>query len=154
MAERDAWLHRDHGNAGVDDVEPGHVGGAGEGRIDFGGIAIVIVEGDVVGDVIVKLRRAGPGGFGGIGHRRQRLDVELDRFGRVARLRHRFGHDEGEGIADIAHLVGRKRHAVGLQQGRAVAALQRQAADEGLVAGRFHVGAGPHPEHAGHRLRA
>ena len=112
------------------------MGGAGEGRIDLGGVAIVIVERDVVRDVIVELRRAGLGRVGGIGHGRQRLDVELDGFGGIARLRHRLGHDEGHGIADIAHLVGRQRHAVGLQQRRAVAALQRQTADEGPVVGR------------------
>ena len=111
------------------------MGGAGEGRVDLGGVAIVIVQRDVVGDVIVELRRAGLGGFLGVGHGGQRIDVELDRFAGIARLRQRLGHHEGHGIADIAHLVGHQRHAVGLQQRRAVAALQRQAAGEGVVAG-------------------
>ena len=126
--------------------------GTGEGRVDLRGVAIVIIERDVVGDVIVKLRRAGLCGFGGIGDGGQRLDVELDGFRGIARLRQRFGHHEGDGIADEAHLVGRQRMAVGLQQRRAVAALQRQAAGEGIVAGGRHVGAGPHAEHARHRL--
>ena len=101
------------------------MGGAGEGGVDLGGVAIVIVERDVVGDVVVELRRAGLGGFGGIGDGGKRLDIEFDGFGGVARLRQRLGNDEGDGIADEAHLVGRQRHAVGLQQRRAVAALQR-----------------------------
>ena len=109
--------------------------GAGERRVDLGGVAIVIVERDVVGDVVVELRRAGLGRFLGIGHRRQRIDIEFDGFGGVARLRQRLGDHEGHGIADIAHLVGHQRRAVGLQQRRAVAVLQRQAAGEGAIAG-------------------
>ena len=123
-----------------------------ERRVDLGGVAIVIIERDVVGDVIVKQRRAGFGRFRGIGHGRQRLDVEFDRFSGIARLRQCFRDHEGHGIADEAHLVGRKRKAVGLQQRRAVAALQRQAAGEGVVAGGFEVLAGPDTEHARHRL--
>ena len=128
------------------------MGGGGEGGVDLGGVAIVIVERDVVGDVIVELRRAGLGGFRGVGHGRQRIDIEFDGFGGVARLRQRLGDHEGHGIADKAHLVGHQRRAVGLQQRRAVAVLQRQAAGEGVVIGGGEVGAGPDPEHAGHRL--
>ena len=126
--------------------------GAGERRIDLVGVAIMIIERDIVGDVVVKLRRAGFCRFRGIGHGRQRLDVEFDGFRRVARLRQRFRDHEGDGIADEADLVGRQRRAVGLQQRRAVAALQRQAAGEGVVAGGGEIGAGPDPEHAGHGL--
>ena len=79
---------------------------AGERRVDLRGVAIMEIERDIVGDVIVELRRAGLGRFLRIGHRRQRFDVDLDRFRRVARLRHRLGDDEGDGVADIAHLVG------------------------------------------------
>ena len=125
--------------------------GGGEGGVDLGGVAVVIVQRHVVGDVIVELRRAGLGGFGGIGHGRQRIDIDFDRFGGIAGLRHCFGDDEGDGIADIAHLVGHQRGAVGLQQRRAVAALQRQAAGEGSVIGGGEIGSGPDPEHAGHR---
>ena len=76
---------------------------------DLGGVAIVVVERDIVRDVVVELRRAGLGGFLGIGHRGQRLDIELDGFGGVARLRQRLGDHEGDGIADEAHLVGHQR---------------------------------------------
>ena len=40
-------------------------------------------------------------------HRRQRLVVDLDQFGGVARLRQRLGDHEGDAVADEAHLVGR-----------------------------------------------
>ena len=126
--------------------------GAGKRSVDLGGVAIVIVERDIVGDVIVKLRRAGLGGFGGVGHGGQRLDVELDRFRGVACLRQRFGDHEGHGVADETHLVARQRMAVGLQQRRAVTAFQRQAAGEGVVTGGRKIFAGPDAEHAGHRL--
>ena len=107
----------------------------GERRVELGGVAIVIVERDIVRDVVVELRRAGLGRLGGVGHGGQRIDVDHHGFGGVARLRQRLGHHEGHGIADKAHLVGHQRRAVGLQQRRAVAVLQRQSAGEGGVVG-------------------
>ena len=150
--QRHARLHRHHGDAGVDDIELGHMRCRGERRVDLGAVAIVIIERNVVRDVIVEQRRAGLGGFRGIGHGGQRLDVEFDGLRRIARLRQRFRDHKGDGIADKAHLVGRQRRTVGLQQRRAVPALQGQAAGEGAVTGRFKVLAGPDAEHARHRL--
>ena len=150
--QRHARLHRDDGDAGVDDVELGHMRGGSKRRVDLRGVAIVIVERDVVGDVVVEQRRAGLGGFRSVGHGGQRRDIEFDGFSGIARLRQRFRDHEGHGIADEAHLVGRKRGAVGLQQRCAVAALQRQAAGEGVVAGGFEILASPDAEHARHRL--
>ena len=69
----------------------------------------MIVERDIVGDVIVKLRRARLGGIGGVGHGGERLDVEFDRFRGVACLRQRFRDHEGHGVADETHLVARQR---------------------------------------------
>ena len=114
------------------------------------GIAEVIIERDVVGDVIVKLRRAGLGRFLGVGDRRQRIDVDLDRLGGIAGLHERFGDNKRDRIADIAHLVGHQRGAIGLMERRAVAALQRQRTGEGAIAGGDQIGSGPHAEHAGH----
>ena len=111
-----ARFHRHYGDAVIDDVELGHMGGARKRRIDLGGVAVVIVERDVVGDVLVELRRAGLCRFRRIGDGRQRVDVDLDCFGGIACLRRGLRDDNGYGIADKAHLVGRKRRAVGLQQ--------------------------------------
>ena len=97
--------------------------GAGKGGFDPGGIAIVIVERDIAGDVIIELRGAGFCRLRRIGHRGQRLDLKLHGFRSIARLRHCFRHDEGDGVADEAHLVARQRRAVGLQQRGAVAVL-------------------------------
>ena len=38
--------------------------------------------------------------------RRQRLVVDLDQLGGVARLRQRLGDDEGDAVADMADAVG------------------------------------------------
>ena len=147
-----ARLHRHDGDAGVDDIELCHMRGAGERGFDLGGVAIVIIQRHVVGDVIVKLRRAGLCGFLGIGDGGQRIDVDHDGLAGIACLRQRLGHHERDGIADIAHLVGHQRGAVGLQQRRAVPVFQRQAAGEGAVVGGGEIGSGPDPEHAGHGL--
>ena len=148
---RGARLHGDHGDAGVDDVETGDMGGRSEGGIQRGGVAIVIVERHVVRDVVVELRCAGPGGLLGVRHRRQRVDVDCHGLGRVARLRQRFRHHERDRIAHEANLVGHQRQAVGLQQRRAVAVLERKPAGEGRVVRQ--VRAGPDAEHAGHCTR-
>ena len=128
------------------------MGGGGERRLDLVAVAVVIIQRDIVGDMVIELRRAGFCGFSGVGHGGQRLDVEFHGLCGIARLRQGFGDHEGQGVADKAHLVGRQRGAVALQQRRAVPALQGQAAGEGIVAGRFQVLAGPDAEHARHRL--
>ena len=150
--QRHARLHRHHGDAGVDDIEFCHMRGSGKRGVDFCAVAIVIIERDVVRDVIIELRRAGFCGLRGIGHGRQRLDVEFDGLRRIARLCRRFRDHEGDGIADKAHFVGRQRRTVGLQQRRAVPALQGQATGERVVTGGFEILAGPDAEHTRHRL--
>ena len=126
--------------------------GTGESGFNFGGIAIVVIQCDIVRDVIVKLRRARFCRFLGISNRRQWIDVHHHRFGSIARLRQRFGDHERHRIADITHLVGHQSGAVGLQQRRAIAVLQRQAAGEGAIIGLGQICTGPDPEHARHFL--
>ena len=94
--------------------QPGDVRGLGEGLGDLRGIAVVVIEHDVAGHVVVELRRAGRGGLARLGDRRQRLDVELDRLGGVLRLHPRLGDHEGHRVADEAHLVGGQRLALRL----------------------------------------
>ena len=56
--------------------------------------------------VVPHFRRAILGGVFEQRHRRQRLVVDLDHVGRVARLRERFGDDEGDAVTHEARLVG------------------------------------------------
>ena len=56
-------------------------------------------------DCLPDLGRALLGGILEIDHRRQRLVLDLDQFGGVARLRQRFGDHEGDPVADIADPV-------------------------------------------------
>ena len=125
---------------------------AGKDCFDLGGVAVMIIQRHIVGDVIVKLRRAGLCRFLGISDGRQRVDIDHDRFAGIAGLRKRFGDDERNGIADVAHLVGHKRGAVSLKEGRAVAALEWQPAGERAVIGAGEIGSRPDAEHTGHRL--
>jgi hypothetical protein len=125
----------------------------GEGVGDLGGVAKMIVQRHIVRDVIVELRRAGFCRFLGAGHGRQRVDIQHHGFAGVARLRQRLSHHKRHGVADKTHLVADQCGTVRLQQRRAVAALQRQAAGVGAVIRRREVGAGPDAQHARHRLR-
>ena len=152
LGESCTRLHRHHRDAGVDHIELGHVGSGGKGGLDFRAVAVMEIERDIVGNVIIELGRAGLCGLGGVGHGRQRLDIDLDGFGGITRLCQRLRDHERHGITDKADLVDCKRHAVGLQQRRAVAVPQRKAANERLVVGAGQIGSRPHPKHAGHHL--
>ena len=85
--------------------------GLGEGGRDLLAVAVVIVERDVAGRFVVDQRRAGSRGVLRPHDRGQRIDVDLDRLGGVLGLQRRLGDDEGDGIADEAHLVGRRAPA-------------------------------------------
>ena len=125
----------------------------GEGLGDLGRVAIVVVDADIAGRVVEHDRRAGLGRFARVGHRRQGVDVEHDRLGRVLGLRQRLGHDEGHRVAHEAHLVGGQRMARRRLHRRAVAVGHRDQGLERTVARRVEVGAGPYAQHARHRLR-
>ena len=149
--DRGARLHRVDDEAAVDQPQPGDVRGLREGLRDLGGIAVEVVERDVAGHVVIELRRAFGRGFARPGDGGQRLDLDLDRFGRILRLRRRFGDHHRERIADEAHLVGRQRGALRLLHLGAVAVLERHDAFERAIGRK--VMAGVDREHAGHALR-
>ena len=75
---------------------------------DFGGIAIVIVERDVVRHLVEHKRRARLYRFGWLEHHGQRFDVERDSFGRIFGLRHGFCDHAGNRIAHETHLITSK----------------------------------------------
>ena len=126
--------------------------GAGERGVDLGGVAIVIVERDVVRDVIVELRRAGLGGLRGVGHGGQRLDIEFDGLAASRACASVSATTKATGSPTKRTLSVISAGRLVCRQRRAVAALQRQAAGEGVVVGGGEVRAGPDAEHARHRL--
>ena len=80
--------------------------GAGEGGVGRLLVAEHQAEGVVAGRVVVPhLQRVGLGGVFDVDQRRQRLVVDLDQLGGVARLRQGLGDDKGDPVADVADAV-------------------------------------------------
>ena len=153
FCDRRARLHCIDDNAVVAQLEPRHVGGAGKGGGHRLAVAKVKVEPDITGDVVIEKRSTGRGRCASSRDRRQRVDVDEDRFGGVLGLGDGFGDDGGNRLADMADLALRQRIADGAQHRRAVAVVhdlpRRQRAD----AARLEFGRGVDGEHARHALR-
>ena len=111
-------------------------------------------EGDVAVRIVVPhLRRAILRGVADQRHRGERLVVDLDHVGGVARLRLRLGHHEGDAVADEAHLLGLQHlleNAMAL--GRADV-FRHQAGRERTEMIGSAVRAGQHQHDAGRGLR-
>ena len=148
---RRARLHRAHDHAAVDEIELGDVRRLGERLRDLVGIAIEIVERDIVRHVVIKLRRARLRSVARPRHSGQRLDIDFDGFGGVLRLHRRFGDHHRDRIADEAHLVGHQREALRLLHLAPVAVLERHRAFHRPVGGKIR--AGIDRQHARHCLR-
>ena len=151
--DRRARLHRVDDHAIIDEPEANDVGGARECLRDLVGIAIVIIERDVVRRFLVERRRAGFCRLARPGHRGQRLDLDRDRLGGFACLNRGLGDHERQRIADEAHLVGRQRRPRRLAHLGAVAILECHDAFERAVAGGREILAGERAEHARHGAR-
>ena len=150
FADRRARLHGGDHHALIGGLQPRDVLGLGKGLGDFGGIAIVEIERDIVRHRIEQQRRARLDRVGGLEHRGERLDIEHDGLGRVLGLGDGLRNHAGDRIADIAHLVGGQRRPRRVADRRAVAVLERQVAFERAVAGQ--IGGGIDRQHARHRL--
>ncbi len=125
----------------------------GERFRHLGGVAVMEIQEDVAGRLVVQLRRAGLRPVRGRRHRRQRVDVEDDRLGRVLRLRHGLGDRERHRLAGIAHARLGERRPPGMMPRRAVAVLRRERAFQGLDPGRLEIGRAIDAEHARHLAR-
>ena len=128
--------------------EPRFQGRCGESGPHRGGVAGLVFEGEVAGDVLVQLRRARP-------RRRVETDrggkiaiLERDFLGGVLRERRALRDREGHGLADVVHLLVRERGPEGFFLLLASHALIRHSAGKRLPAGRRIVGAGEHEMHA------
>ena len=108
LADRGARLDRVGGDAGVVELERDHVLGVGKRGVGRVLVAHHQRERDVVRRLVPHRRRARLHRILDGDDRRQRLVVDLDQFGGIARLRQRFGDHEGDAVADRAHLVGGK----------------------------------------------
>ena len=150
LADGRARLDRIHHQALIDQRQLHDMRRLGEGLGDLVLVAIVIVERDIVRHVIPDLRRAGFRRVARGHHRRQRLDVERDRFGRVLGLRDRLGDHAGDRVADVTHFVAGERRPRRIADRRAIAALERQIAFEPAIGGK--IGRGQDREHARHGL--
>ena len=107
-SDRRARLDRVHHDAAVDDAQPGDMRGAGKGRRDLAGIAEMVVEDHIAGDVVIELRRARFDGIFAGRDRGKDLDVEQYGLGGIARLNGGAGHDHRDGVPDKPHFVGRQ----------------------------------------------
>ena len=152
-ADRAARLHvlrmdaRDH-IAPFDDM-----GGLGECRLGRRAVAALGGVRDVVRIVVPHARRIRFRRFGDRRHRRQRLVVHDDEFGRVLRLRQRLGDHHRHRIADIACAIDDQRGTLRREHRRAVALLARHRRLRHGDAVVRVVGAGVDRDHAGRALR-
>jgi hypothetical protein len=153
LADRGARLHRVRHQPVVDDVERRDVRGGPDRGVD--GVAVVLdeapVEAAVAVELVVHLRRTGLERGAHVDDRRQRLDLELDRLGRVARLRQRLGDDGGDRVADVAHLALGEHRMLRLEHRLAEAVGDLPAA--GHTADGGEVLGGEDLQHTGHRGR-
>ena len=117
---------------------------------DFFRVAIMKIEREIVGHLVEHQRRARLDRLGGLEHRRERLDIERDRFGGVLGVGNGLRDHTGDRIADETHFVGGQRRPRHVMDRRAVAVLQRHVAFEPAITGE--IVRGQHGEHARHRL--
>jgi hypothetical protein len=125
--------------------------GLGEGGGDLLAVAVMVVERDIARRFVVDQRRVRTHGLVRPGDGGQRVDLDLDRLGRVLRLQRRLRHHEGDRVADEAHLVGRQRRPRRLLHRRAVAIVERHDAFERAIGAE--IGAGIDAEHPRHGAR-
>ncbi len=85
-------------------------------------------------------------------HRRQRLVLDLHQLGGIARLGGRLGDDEGDPVADEAHLLGIEHRLEGAMPLRGAEVLRHQMRGEAAELFGCGVGAGEHTKHAGRGL--
>ena len=116
--------------------------------VDGGGVAEVIVERNVARNVVVQQRRARARGVFQADDGGERIDIDLDGFGRILGGEHGLGDHASDGIADVAHLVLGERAAPRLFQRRAVTAFERHIAFQRAVA--LEIRGGIDREHSRH----
>jgi hypothetical protein len=132
----------------VDDIERRHVRGLRERGVGRGLVAVAPVVADVVRHAVVHERPARVRRARRIDRRGQLVVIDLDEFGRVLRLLHRFRDDERDLIAHVQHLVVRDDGMRRLVHRRAVGAVDEPAARQAADVLARHILAGKYADHA------
>ena len=144
-------FHRIDHDAVVDHGQAGDMGGGGEQRLGFRFRADFPVEAQIAGCLRPHLHRIRRNRRGEVGDGGQQVVLHHDGFQRIAPGLHGFGHHEGDGFADMAHLALGQGVARRADLLAAVAIFQfhqhRQQAD--LVG--LQIGVGVDRAHAGKR---
>ena len=118
LSDGDTRLHRVADDAVVGEFHPHGLRGAGECGLDLGAVMAEPVYAEIGAHGLVEdgcVRRIR---FGSSADGRQRLVLDLDELGGVARPFRRFGHHKGDRIADIAHPVRLEDGAAGIGHAR------------------------------------
>ncbi len=152
-ADRRTRLHGTDDHAVADQLEAGDVGRPRERRRDRFGIAVMIVEHDIAGNVGVDLRSAGRHRRHGAGDRGQRVDVDRDCFGRILGLDRRFSDDDGDRLADEADPSARQGRPQRRPHRRSVAIGEGDGAFHPSVSGGVEIGGDVDRQDTRHRAR-
>ena len=120
------------------------------------------IDQDIIWHLVPDRRGAGAHGVFGMQHEGQFVVDDLDRLGRIERLRFGLRHHHGDRFADVARLVGRQQQmradedfaAAGSGELHVIARLRQRIVPDGAEAVGGAIGAGEHAEHAGQRQRA
>ena len=109
LADRRARLDGVWDQTIVGDLELGDMACLGESGIDRGLVTEMPLKDRVVRRICVDLRLAGLLRRGEIDDGVEHIVIDVDEFGCVVSLIERFGDDDRNMIADIAHLIERER---------------------------------------------
>jgi hypothetical protein len=153
IADRRARLHRVGDQPVVGDLDLRDILGLGEGFVAGCPVAQFPIVAEVVFGIAPDLGRALRHGLSGRDASGQRLVIDDDLFGGVARLVTRFSDHHGDLIADMADGVGYENGMRGFDHRIAVAVRDLPAAGQPAEAGRDDIRAGEDRDHAGSRCR-
>ncbi len=153
FGDRRARLHRIADQPVVDEADARHMRGLAESGIGRRLVAERPVAAQIVRHVVEQKRRVALDGVEHADDRRQHLIIDDQRVGGALRLLARLRHDEGDRIADMAHLALRQRRMRRLLHRQAVLAGDAPAAGQSADAGGLEIFAGEHGEHARHGKR-
>ncbi len=117
-----------------------HAVGLGEGGVEVAP-GVETRPHEVPAGVVVEHGRLGFLRLAGVDDRRQRLVVDLDELGGVARELARLGHDGHDRLADVAHLADREREVLDVRAGHARDLEERIRERRDLLAGQRPVDA-------------